>query len=279
MKRNVKRISIFALALIIAMFPIFNVNAEENQNEYVTIDYDNSILTNQDVVIWVEVTDEASGVDKLMYINEGVEENISLEDESGVKKGKFTAEENGEYKFKAYDIAGNETLAKVVITNIDKVLPELTLIPSTTNPTNQDVVITATATDNVNISKITLPDGEAIDGGTAEYAVTENGTYNFKAVDTAGNEITESITISNINKVKPEITVDYDDNIQEWTNQDITVTATVSKGTLNKESHTFTENGSFTFTVEDEHGNTEEYMVTVTKIDKTPPKINIKIVR
>lgn len=279
MKRNVKRMSIFTLALIIAMVPMFIVNAEENHNEYVTIDYDNSIPTNQDVEITIEVTDEASGVDKLIYINEEIEENINLEDESGIKKGKFTAEENGEYKFKAYDIAGNETLAKIVITNIDKVLPELTLTPSTTNPTNQDVVITATATDNVEIAKIILPDNTEVEINIADYPVTENGTYSFKAIDTAGNEIVQTIEISNINKIKPEITIDYDDDIQEWTNQDITVTATVTKGTLNKESHTFTENGSFTFTVEDEHGNTEEYTVTITKIDKTPPKINIKIVK
>lgn len=276
MKKNIKYIAL-ALAIMIAIFPITTVKAEENQNEYVTIDYDNTIPTNENVTISIEVTDEASGVDKLVYINDEVEENIPLTDEGGVKKGSFIAEENGDYKFKAYDIAGNETLAKVVITNIDKILPELTLTPSTTDPTNEDITITANATDNVEISKIILPNNEEIESHTAEYTVSENGTYEFKAIDTAGNEKTESIEITNINKEKPIITIgEYN---KDWTNQDITVTATVDKGTLNQESYTFTENGSFTFVVTDEYGNTAEETVTITNIDKTPPKINITIIR
>lgn len=276
MKKNIKYMAL-ALAIMIAMVPITIVKAEENQNEYVTIDYDNTVPTNKDVTISIEVTDEASGVDKLVYINNEIEENIPLTDEGGVKKGSFIAEENGDYKFKAYDIAGNETLAKVVITNIDKILPELTLTPSTTAPTNEDITITANATDNVEISKIILPNNEEIEGDTAEYTVSENGTYEFRAIDTAGNEKTESIEITNINKEKPIITIgEYN---KDWTNQDITVTATVDKGTLNQESYTFTENGSFTFVVTDEYGNTAEETVTITNIDKTPPKINITIIR
>lgn len=279
MKRYINKVAIFALTLMVIVSPMFYADAGDNQSEYVTIDYDNSIPTNQDVEITMDVTDEASGVDRLMYIKDEAEEDISLKDVSGVKKGKFIAEENGEYIFKAYDIAGNETLVKVAITNIDKVLPELTLIPSTTNPTNQDVTITASATDNVGISNITLPDRTVVYGSIAEHIVAENGIYEFRAMDTAGNIITESIAISNINKIKPEITIDYDDNIQEWTNQGITVTATVNKGILNKEAYTFTENGSFAFTAEDKFGNTAEYIVSVTKIDKSPPNINITIVR
>lgn len=51
----------------------------------------------------------------------------------------------------------------------------------------------------------------------------------------------------------------------------VTVTASVDKGRLNASSHTFTQNGSFTFIATDAAGTTTTKTVTVTNIDKTPP--------
>lgn len=51
-------------------------------------------------------------------------------------------------------------------------------------------------------------------------------------------------------------------------NNDITVTASVDKGTLNETSHTFSENGNFTFIATNEAGSTSK-TVTITNIDKT----------
>jgi alpha-tubulin suppressor-like RCC1 family protein len=58
------------------------------------------------------------------------------------------------------------------------------------------------------------------------------------------------------------------------TNQNVTVTATTDIGTLNRNSHTFTSNGSFTFIATDEFGNVRTKMVTVTNIDKTAPTVS-----
>jgi len=59
------------------------------------------------------------------------------------------------------------------------------------------------------------------------------------------------------------------------TNQDVTVTATVSNWTLNETSHTFTENGSFTFIATDGNGGSASRTVTITHIDKVAPVITI----
>ncbi len=58
------------------------------------------------------------------------------------------------------------------------------------------------------------------------------------------------------------------------TNQDITVTASTNEGTLNEESYTFTENGSFSFIATDTVGNVTTKTVIITNIDKVAPIIS-----
>ena len=153
----------------------------------------------------------------------------------------------------------------------DNTAPELTLVSTNTNPTNKDVVINANATDSgLGVKEIILPDSSVVAGNKASFTVSQNGNYSFTAKDYAGNVTTKSITISNIDKVLPVITIE--DYIKTPTNKDITVTAKVDKGTLNKNSHTFTQNGSFEFTATDEAGNISAPVnITITNIDKTAP--------
>ncbi len=151
---------------------------------------------------------------------------------------------------------------------------DVTIIISTDAPTNQDVLIRIEAEDNLSgVKEIILPDGSIIAEEHTTYTVTENGVYEFKVYDNAGNETKGEVEISNIDKVLPVITIEEYNT--EWTNEDITVNATVDKGTLNQESYTFTENGSFTFIVTDEAGNITEETVEITNIDKEKPTIKI----
>lgn len=57
------------------------------------------------------------------------------------------------------------------------------------------------------------------------------------------------------------------------TNQNITVTVTTDKGTLNTQSHTFTTNGSFDFVATVTPTNKTTVTVTITNIDKTAPVV------
>ncbi|MFL0247654.1 beta strand repeat-containing protein [Candidatus Clostridium stratigraminis] len=166
---------------------------------------------------------------------------------------------NGSFTFTATDAAGNVAEKTVVITNIDKVAPVITLGDYRTDPTNQDITVTATTNEGT-LNK-------------DSYTFTENGSYTFTATDAAGNQSSKTVTINNIDKVAPVITTGS--YITSLTNKDITVTVSTDKGMLNVTSHTFTENGSFTFTATDEAGNKTDCIIVITNIDKVAPEITL----
>ncbi len=166
-------------------------------------------------------------------------------------------------------------LAAFTVAPTDTTGPSISLVPSTTDPTRNDVVITVTASDPSGVAEITLPDGSKYTSGSSTaYTVSASGTYTFKAKDSKGYETTESITISNIDKVPPSITLGSYDGTTP-TKNDITVTATSADGTLNFASHTFSANGFFDFVSTDAAGNVTTQRVTITNIDKTPPEITL----
>lgn len=97
---------------------------------------------------------------------------------------------------------GNSSqISSYIVSNIDKIPPTLTLTLSTA--TNSKAIITATASDNVAVASITKPDTTVFQGNSTTYTVNANGTYTFKATDTAGNVTTQSITISNMDTTAP----------------------------------------------------------------------------
>ncbi|MFA5925545.1 MAG: hypothetical protein WC831_01305 [Parcubacteria group bacterium] len=101
-----------------------------------------------------------------------------------------------------------------------------------------------------------------------------DGEYQLqlKAEDNAGNEsgIVSSETLI-VDSVPPVITIDSYTTAP--TNDDITVTASTDEGTLNADSHTFTENDSFDFVATDDAGNSTTETVTITNIDKDAPAV------
>ena len=64
----------------------------------------------------------------------------------------------------------------------------------------------------------------------AEQIVSANGTYKFRVTDAAGNVTEKSVTVDKIDKVAP--TLEISGNATAWTNQDVTLKATVSDGTV-----------------------------------------------
>jgi alpha-tubulin suppressor-like RCC1 family protein len=141
---------------------------------------------------------------------------------------------------------------------IDKTPPTITVEDYSILPTNQDVTVTA-STNEGTLNK-------------TSHTFTENGSFTFIATDEAGNVSEKTVTISHIDKTAPVITIaPYN---LEPTNQDIMVVASINEGTLNATSHTFTENGSFTFIATDEAGNVSEKTVTITNIDRNTPSVS-----
>jgi len=119
-------------------------------------------------------------------------------------------------------------------------------------PTNQNVTVTAAANEG------TLNE--------TSHTFTENGSFDFVATDDVGNVITITVTINNIDKVAPMITLaDYNTTP---TNKNITVTASTNEGSLNAPTHTFAENGIFEFVATDDAGNVTNKTVTIANIYK-----------
>ncbi len=145
-----------------------------------------------------------------------------------------------------------ETLAASLGFGFTAVDPEIVVAPYDTAPTNQDVTVSATGV-NCTLTQ---------DSFTFE----QNTSFVFTATDVFGNTLTETVTVSHIDKVAPVITVaPYETGT---VNHDITVTATTNEGTLNASSFTFIQNGSFTFVATDAAGNVSSAVVSITNIDK-----------
>jgi plastocyanin len=193
-------------------------------------------------------------------------------DKGTLNSASHTFTENGSFTFVATTDSGIKTEKEVTISNIDKVKPILELTQEPKGLTSGKVTITVKASDTLSGAKeIVLPDGTKVAKSEATYTIDKNGTYTFKAVDKAGNETEKSIEVTNIDVAPAVITIEpYETN---WTNKDVVVKAKVDKGTLNNASHTFTENGSFTFVATTDSGIKTEKEVTISNIDKVKPTI------
>ncbi len=90
-----------------------------------------------------------------------------------------------------------------------------------------------------------------------------------------GNAVFETDHFSDyiiVSKENPPV-ITVNNYIKTPTNQNITVSASTSSGSLNATSHTFTQNGTFDFVATDIYGNVITKKITITNIDKTPPII------
>ena len=194
----------------------------------------NYMLEIADSILTVTVSDAAeedtvapvvSGVraDETDPTNQAVTVTASFLDNSGVVSGFYrigdgewtdypadgagvTVEENATLYFKAVDEAGNESeVAEYTVANIDKVLPTITVTPSTTEPA-ASVTLTANYADNVGLATTIykIGDGEWTRYDGTGVTLTENATVYFRAFDTASNETNESYTVANIRKIDPE---------------------------------------------------------------------------
>ena len=210
-----------------------------------------STLTNQDVKVTVSATASSGEIEQTKWARgkEGIDHFAT----GGTPfNGYFHVDNNGTYTIYARDTLGSESVKEFTITNIDKVKPVITINPYTTTPTNKDITVTATTNEG------TL--------NATSHTFTANGSFTFIATDSAGNTTSKTVTITNIDKVAPVITIlPYE---TRPTDKDIKVTATVNKGTLDVSEYIFTLNGSFTFRAEDVYGNTAEKTVTITNIYK-----------
>ena len=104
-------------------------------------------------------------------------------------------------------VDGTEKEVPVVVNNIDKDKPTGDVSYSITTLTNKDVVVTIKASE-----KVKRPNGWDIseDGTTLTKVYKENGEETVKLVDEAGNESSVNISVKNIDKTAPSVSVKYE---------------------------------------------------------------------
>lgn len=105
----------------------------------------------------------------------------------------YTFTDNGSFEFTFHDVDGNTGSSTITIDNIDRVPPVITFDSYATTSTNLDITVTAHTNEG------TL--------ATSTHSFTENGSYDFVATDGVGNIATSTVTISNIDRSAPVITL------------------------------------------------------------------------
>ena len=146
---------------------------------------DNTEPTNVGVIVTVTYSDDS--IVKQYRIEQG-----EWVDYTSV----FMVTDNTTLYLRAEDAAGNESTSTLVISNIDKVAPTLNISGNPAEWTNQDIVLSATASDG---TVECLADGEWIAGN--DLTVSQNGVYRFRVTDAAGNITEESVIVDKIDKV------------------------------------------------------------------------------
>ncbi len=169
---------------------------------------------------------------------------------------------------------------------VPPVAPEVSA--STTDPTNQNVTVTATFSDDSAQRQYSL-DGMNWNDYTEPIVFSDNGTVFFRGIDDAGNiSDVKSYAVTNIDKVAPEQPTAVAD-ITDPTNQNVTVTATFSDDSAQRqyaldgmdwsdytEPIVFSDNGTVWFRgIDDAENFSEVTSYEVTNIDKVAPVITL----
>lgn len=172
------------------------------------------------------------------------------------------------------DTYGNTKTVTVEITNIDKVAPTLEVSYSTQEKTNNNVIVTITANEEIQLVSTWTRQS---DKKTLRKEFSQNTTESVVVKDLAGNQRTATVTITNIDKTPPQLSIFY--STQETTRENVTVTITSdeelkqpsgwsissNKKVLTKE---YEENTVENVTVEDIAGNTTTQEVRIENITK-----------
>ena len=224
-----------------------------------------------------------------------IEANEEIQDVSGWIKssnGKrltksFSA--NTERSISIKDMAGNETITTIRISNIstptppstDTTPPTTSVSYSTQELTNGNVIVTIEANEEVQdvVGWTKSSDGKKL---TKEFSSNTSETITVK--DLAGNETNVAYNINNIDKTVPVISANI--STEELTNENVVVTLESNEEVQDVAGWTKSSNGkkltkeysnntSETVTVKDLAGNEVEVEIEISNIDKEAPTTNV----
>ncbi|MEK3714133.1 hypothetical protein [Paenibacillus sp. FSL R7-0333] len=127
-------------------------------------------------------------------------------------------EENCFFEVKSTDLAGNSSIGSYNITNIDRVKPKLTRFDVSTEyptPTKDNVIITLAYDEEVVTEYRNIKiQGDPFKAFSGPSLISENGNYEFRAIDLAGNvSKSKFFVVTNIDKTAPTDAIFKADNI------------------------------------------------------------------
>ncbi|MGG4396599.1 S-layer homology domain-containing protein [Paenibacillus thiaminolyticus] len=266
--------------------------------------------TNKEVTVTASIMDEESGTAVQKWAPG--EQSIAFFANGGnvLAGNSFNISSNGAYTVYAKDRAGNEAVATIMISNIYKQAPQLTLTRSPDTWTNQPVTISVVIGTDQGIavklqkwargkqpSGYFQDAGELLEGNT--FIVNDNGDYTVYVQDEAGNEAIAQIAITNVNTTPPHIQSTLEPS--GWTNQPVTVNVLVTHeageikvlkwgegirpasffetgGSVIADSRfTVYANGDYTIFAQDEAGNAAVEYIEVKQIDVDKPVIQLSV--
>ena len=200
----------------------------------ITVTPSHTTWTNQNVTFTISSDDSGQGVHH-EYSTDRVTWRNDLDGGTNKTSGTktFTTDQDNLIWFRAIDNCDNiSATAGPYVIKIDKTAPTFT---TTKDPdkdwTNQNVLLTIFANDNMGVTTIkvnntAIPDADIknygvendrITGKEGRKTITQNGTYSIEVADVAGNKATGSVTVTNIDKIKPTITFNASIDTNEQT--------------------------------------------------------------
>ena len=204
---------------------------------------------------------------------------------------------------KVVDTAGNRATSIKTSSLFTVITDTITMTPSTTAPTNQDIEVTINfGSSIVSNRKYKIGSGTLTNATNPQkLTITANTTIYAEGTDIAGNKVIKTLQITNIDKEKPSAPNITNSSNGNWTNQNVTITL-VSTDNVAVASYEWYENGAWTtralttssgvgtitytvnrneqvrYRAKDTAGNYSAEATTWVRIDKTAPTVsNIKV--
>ena len=235
----------------------------------VNVEYSTKEPTNKNVTVTITSNEEIQEV-----------EGWTLSSDKKVLIKEYSA--NTKETITIKDLAGNESQANIEIGNIDKTGPSVDVEYSTKEPTNKNVTVTITSSEEIQeVEGWTLSSDKKV--LTKEY--TENTKETITVKDLAENETQANIEISNIDKTAPNGKIEY--STKNPTKENVTVTITSNEEIQEVEGWTlssdkkvlikeYSANTKETITIKDLAGNESQANIEIGNIDKTGPSVDVE---
>lgn len=245
-----------------------------------------SSCTKGPITLTMTVTDSSGSLASSPY---------SWDNSNWSSTGTKSVSANGTYYGYGKDSAGNVSDAcSINITKIDNEKPECSITGNPTTWTAPPIGLSIVGEDNCGLAAnpyYWYGTGAAY-SSTASKSVSENGVYNAKVKDLAGNE-SEDCSVT-VDKIPPIPECEITGNPTSWTKNDVTLTVSLtnansgvtlasspyswtsnSSGFSTTATKTVSANGTYTAYVKSSAGYVGSCSVDVTKIDKKAPSCSV----